>query len=410
MRQTMNTFKLLAASLMVAVLVLSAVACGGSAKEAEHGDEGHGEGEHGEGEHGEGEHGEGEHGGEVHLDAHVIERNGIVTEAAQMRLLLGALEVPAEVKVNPDRIAHVASLAPGRLSEINAKLGDRVERGDVLAVVRSVELGKIRADLSVARARERAARADLERLQVLADEGLAAKRRLTEARARSETATAEVKAAKAGLLVYGGSGRGGAELSLRAPISGTIIKRHASPGEVIDTLRSPFVIADLSEVWVMGRVYEQELSQVSEGMAADVALIAYPGRTWRGAVDYVSSTLDEDTRTVSIRVVLDNDEGLLRPGLFGTIAIGPSGESEGSGEVLSIPDTALSTVGDRTVVFVTGDEEGSFVPRDVVPGQRAHGLVEIREGLKVGEPVVTGGAFVLKSELLKGSIGEGHAH
>ena len=400
MRQSMIIFRLL-----VTLWFVISVGCDGPATEAEHGGEGHGKEAHGEG------HGDEDHGGEVHLDAHVIERNGIVTEAAQKRLLLGALEVPAEVKVNPDRIAHVASLAPGRLSEINAKLGDRVERGDVLAVVRSVELGRIRADLSIARARERAARADLERLQVLASEGIAAKKRLTEARARSESATAEVKAAKAGLSVYGGSGRGGAELSLRAPISGVVIKRHASPGEVIDTLRSPFVIADLREVWVIGRVYEQELAQVSVGMAADVALIAYPGRTWRGVVDYVASTLDEDTRTVSIRVVLDNSEGLLRPGLFGTIAIGPSGESEEKGgQVLSIPDTALSTIGDRTVVFVTGDEPGAFVPRDVVPGQRAHGLVEIREGLKEGEPVVTGGAFVLKSELLKGSIGEGHAH
>ena len=79
-------------------------------------------------------------------------------------------------------------------------------------------------------------------------------------------------------------------------------------------------------------------------------------------------------------------------------------------EVLSVPDSAISTIGDRTVVFIVGDVDGSFIARDVVPGSRAHGLIEIREGLSEGQDVVTHGAFVLKSELLKSSIGEGHAH
>lgn len=381
------------------------VGCGSGASGEQHdGDHGDGPGEkHGD---------EDLHAGEVHLDAHVIERNGIELQPATKRLLLGALELPAEVQVNPDRKAHVTSLAPGRLSEIRAALGDEVAEGDVLAVVSSVELGLARARLADAQARKRAADAERERLELLTNEGIAAKKSFIEARSRAESASADVAAARASLSVYGGKRGAGPDVALRSPISGTVIERHASPGEVIDTSSTPFVVADLTEVWVMGRVYEQELGRVSEGMAAEVALIAYPGRTWKGVVDYVSSTLDEDTRTVSIRVVLRNEEGVLRPGLFGTIAVGGEGEAaaSASAEVLSVPSTAVSTIGDRTVVFVAADEPNAFVARDVVPGARAHGLVEIKEGLKEDEPVVTSGAFVLKSELLKDSLGEGHAH
>jgi cobalt-zinc-cadmium efflux system membrane fusion protein len=161
----------------------------------------------------------------------------------------------------------------------------------------------------------------------------------------------------------------------------------------------------------MGRVYEQDLSRVAEGLPAEVALIAYPGRTWTGVIDYVSSTLDEDTRSVAIRVVLDNPEGVLRPGMFGTIALGQVEPDGGAtAEVISVPETAVSTMGDRTVVFVAGDEPGGFRVRDVVPGANAHGFVEIREGLEPGEAVVNRGAFVLKSEFMKASIGEGHEH
>jgi len=370
-----------------------------------------GSGESGEGEHG--EHGEeGEHQGEIVLDEHVIERNGITTEVAQRRLLLGSLEVPAEVQVNPDKTAHVSSLIPGRLAEIRAALGDQIDKGEVLAIVRSVELGRARGELVAARARNKAAKAELKRMKTLVAEGIAAKKLEVEAQARADQTEANVIAARAALSVYGVGEGSGPTLALHSSIDGTVIERHASPGEIVDSQTSSFVVADLSQLWVIGRVYEQDLTKVAEGIPAEVVLIAYPGRIWPGVVDYVASTLDEDTRTVSIRVVLDNPEGILRPGMFGTIALGArdAGADGSQPKTLTVPDTAIVSLGDRTVVFVVGDEPGAYLPRDVVTGSSAHGFVEIREGLEPGEAVVNHGAFVLKSEVLKGSIGEGHEH
>ena len=355
---------------------------------------------------------EGEHGDELVLDPHVIERNGIKTEPAQRRLLLGSLEVPAEVQVNPDRTAHISSLVPGRLSEIRVALGDDVEKNDVLALVESVELGRARADLRAAKARRVAADAEVRRMSTLVSEGIAAKKSRVEADTRADQARADIAAARATLSVYGLAGGAGPSVALTSPLGGTVIERHASPGEVVDSETDSFVVADLNQLWVMGRVYEQDLGRVAEGLPAEVALIAYPGRTWDGVIDYVSRTLDEDTRSVAIRVVLDNPEGELRPGMFGTIALGQVGAGDGGAttEVLSVPETAVSTMADRTVVFVSGGEPGSFRVRDVVVGESAHGFVEIRGGLQPGEAVVTEGAFVLKSEFMKASIGEGHEH
>ncbi len=354
----------------------------------------------------------GEHADELVLDEHVIERNGIKTGAAQQRLLLGSLEVPAEVQINPDKTAHISSLVPGRLAEIRVALGDTVQEGDVLALVESVELGRARAELRGARARKTAADAEVRRMSTLVGEGIAAKKSGIEAEARADQASADIAAARATLSVYGLAGGSGPTIALTSPLGGTVIERHASPGEIVDRETRSFVVADLSQLWVMGRVYEQDLGRVAEGVPAEVALIAYPGQTWAGVIDYVSSTLDEDTRSVAIRVVLDNPEGVLRPGMFGTIALGQvaAGGRSARTEVLSVPETAISTMADRTVVFVTGDEPGSFRVRDVVPGASAHGFVEIREGLQPGDAVVTHGAFVLKSEFMKASIGEGHEH
>lgn len=391
---------------IIAPLLALLLGCRGDAGESGHAHEDEGEGEHGA------EDKHDDHEGEIVLDEHVIERNGISTEPAKRRLLLGSLEVPAEVQVNPDRTAHVASLVPGRLVEVRAALGDQVVQGDVLAVVDSVELGRARADLVSAQARKKAADAEVKRMGTLADEGIAAKKSGIEARSRADQARADVAAARATMSVYALKGGSGPELELRSPLSGTVIERHASPGEVVDRETPNFVVADLTQLWVMGRVYEQDLRRVREGVAAEVGLIAYPGRAWPGVVDYISSTMDEDTRSVAIRVVLENPDGLLRPGMFGTIALADAetGATRNGGKALSVPESAMSSVGDRTIVFVVGDEPGSFVPRDVVPGARAHGFIEIREGLKEGEETVVHGAFVLKSEFLKGSIGEGHAH
>lgn len=346
----------------------------------------------------------------VRLDPHVVQSNGIGTEPAVRRALLGSLQVPAEVRVNPDQTAHVSPLLPGRIAEPKAALGQRVQRGAVLATVHSAELSRSRGALRAAKARKRAADAGLVRAEALVGEGIAAAKSKVEARSRAEQAEAEVAAMRSALAVLGKGEGLGVTLALTSSIDGTIVERHASRGEYVDETSDPFVVANLDAVWVMGQVYEQDVARVSVGMRAEAAFIAYPGRAWVGTVDYLAPTLDPRTRTMAVRMVVENPDGELRPGMFGTLALQGESADATDGTVLAVPTSAVSTLGERSVVFVAGDEAGEFIATDVILGTTARGLVEIRGGLAAGEDVVTQGAFVLKSILLKNSIGEGHAH
>jgi RND family efflux transporter MFP subunit len=169
------------------------------------------------------------------------------------------------------------------------------------------------------------------------------------------------------------------------------------------------MVSDLSRVWIVGRVYEQDVAAVRVEAPAVVSLQAYPGKSWPGEVNYVSHTLDPHTRTLDIRVELDNPDGTLRPGLFGRISLSPEGNL--TTQVPVIPQSAVQRIEGQTLVFVATDEPGVFRPAFVTLGARARGKVEVRDGLVEGEQVVVSGGFTLKSELLGGKLSEGdHQH
>jgi RND family efflux transporter MFP subunit len=158
----------------------------------------------------------------------------------------------------------------------------------------------------------------------------------------------------------------------------------------------------------VGRVYEQDVAAARIGARAVVSLQAYPGKVWEGEVSYVSHTLDPHTRTLDVRVELDN-AGTLRPGLFGRISLSP--DAENAEQVAVIPQSAVQRIDGQTMVFVATDKPGVFRPTFVTLGARSRGKVEVRDGVAEGDQVVVSGAFTLKSELLAGQISEGeHKH
>ena len=401
------------------ILLLLAIAAGcgndspqaGKEEHAEHaGEESHeGEGHEGEGQEGEGHEGEGHEGEgqEVHIAPEAVEKSGIAIGSAERRTLIGGVEVPAEVQMNPERTAHVAALVSGQISEVKAQLGDDVKKGQVLAMLRSTSLGEARGAIATARAGLELAQANYRRQQLLKSEGIGAEKAYLEALGELRKAQAELRAARERLGVYGGQSGSGATVAIKSPLDGVVVERHATVGEVVSPETAMFIVGDLSRVWVVGRVYEQDVAAAQVGAPAVVTLQAYPGRSWEGTITYVASALDADTRTLSIRVELDNPDGLLKPGLFGEIALSPPGEA--GAEVIAVPEAAVQRVGDRSVVFIPGDEPGAFRPVDVEPGGTRGGMVAIRRGLEPGQKVVVAGAFTLRSELQRGELAE-HDH
>jgi cobalt-zinc-cadmium efflux system membrane fusion protein len=338
-----------------------------------------------------------------------IERSEIATAPVRRELLVGGVDVPAEVRLNPDRTAHVTPMVPGQIDEVHVSLGDSVKKGQALATMRSVALGEARSAVANARAAVEVARANFVRQEELKREGIGSQRAYLEAQGDLRGAESDLAAANERLHVYGGRRGAGSTTVIRSPLDGTIIERHATTGEVVTDGTSLFMVSDLSRVWVVGRVYEQDVSAARVGAPGVVSLQAYPGRSWKGQVSYVSHTLDPHTRTLDIRVELDNPDGILRPGLFGRISLSPEGE--GAAPVLVVPESAVQRIDGQTLVFVATGEPGVFRPTFATTGTRARGLVEVRDGLSEGDEVVVAGAFTLKSELLRGRLSEGeHGH
>jgi Cu(I)/Ag(I) efflux system membrane fusion protein len=181
-------------------------------------------------------------------------------------------------------------------------------------------------------------------------------------------------------------------LPLYAPISGYVTARTAYHGMKVGPADTLFDIADLSHVWVLADVYEYELPRLSVGQKATMTLAYWPGRSWSGAVTYVYPSVDEKTRTIRVRVELDNPKEELKPEMFADVTI--QGRPR---DVLKVPDDAVLESGTRNVVFLDLGA-GRLQPREVTVGDRGRGSFEVKEGLKAGDVVVRGANFLVDSE------------
>jgi Cu(I)/Ag(I) efflux system membrane fusion protein len=173
------------------------------------------------------------------------------------------------------------------------------------------------------------------------------------------------------------------------------------PGEPL------FQIADLSSVWIVANVFEQDLGLVRSGQTAVVSLTAYPGRKFTGKVTFIYPTVQPETRTARIRIELPNESGVLKPDLYGTVEI----EAGDTVAAVSIPESAVLDSGTRRVVLIELGG-GAFEPREVELGARGDGYVEVIKGLSDGERVVVDGNFLIDAESnLKAALGTlgGHA-
>lgn len=357
---------------------------------------------------GEAEHDEHELGTTVRLEPAVIEAARLAWAPAQRQVLAPTVWVAGEIQADPDRVFEVAAKVAGIFETVDFREGDKVTEGQVLATIRAPGLGGMRADQASLQARAASARANLARLEMLAQRGMAAQQELAAARAEASALQAEAAAAGQRLQALG-LGKDGKPtgFALRAPLSGVVTRRGVVVGQAVLAEQMVATIVDLGEVWFVARVFEHTLSRVEIGAAAEVQLNALPGERFVGNVAYIAPQTDPGARTIVARIPLANPDQRLRLGLFGaaTIAVpDPDGRPAGTA-VLAVPREAVTDVGDHPAVFVRRDD-GAFELHRVVLGASAPGLVEIAAGLVEGEAVVTRGAFTLKSVLLKHTFAE----
>ena len=196
------------------------------------------------------------------------------------------------------------------------------------------------------------------------------------------------------------------ELNVPAPISGTVTSRSANPGEAVEANKEILQVTDLSTVWVVAQVYEQDLGRLRVGGGASITSDAFPNRLFRGHIAYIDPQLDQATRTAKVRVEIPNPDRELKIGMFVRVALGAGGGAERTVPVVSA--AAVQNINDQQIVFVPTADPNVFELRPVRLSRETGGQYQVLEGLTVGDKVVTNGSFALRAEWLKAnqSIGQ----
>ena len=191
----------------------------------------------------------------------------------------------------------------------------------------------------------------------------------------------------------------GKQLELKAPIDGVIIERSATVGELLDKGKAVFTVSDPAQLWVIAEIKERDIAAVKVGQAAVFTILSYAQEKFHGQVVLVGNQVEAGSRTLEVRIAVDNADGRLKPGMFADVEIVTTMLEN----VLLIPDAALQTEGENQIVFVALDGN-KFEKRVVKLGLERDGRVQVLEGVKADEKVVTTGSFILKSELLKSEM------
>ena len=298
-------------------------------------------------------------------------------------------QLTATATVNPDisRTVPVISLATGRVVEIKARLGDMVKKGQVLLRVQSADIAGAYSDYQKAVADEQLARTQSERAQLLYDKGAISLNDLQIAQDSEAKAQVDVKTTAEKLRVLGNANldQPSGVVDIHAPITGVITDQQVTNAGGVAGLSSPnpFTISDLTYVWILCDVYENDLASVRVGEKVDVRLNAYPDKTFTGTISNVSPILDPNLRTAKVRIEVRNP-GIMRPGMFGTATF----HGQKREKLAAVPTNAVLHLHDRDWVYVPAGGN-NFRRVEVKAGEMLPGdMQEIRSGIEPGQQVI----------------------
>jgi cobalt-zinc-cadmium efflux system membrane fusion protein len=328
---------------------------------------------------------------------------GIQTVPGAVVSMAEGVEVTARVEFDGDALAEVRSSVAGIVREVSVDLGQQVAAGDALFVLESAQVGDLQARVQAARGRIQAARSELRRSEDLKKSGAVSAREVDVARQELRAAQSESRSIEQSLRISGAKDSGGVgRFTVHAPIAGSVVRRPALVGTYAAETDSLARIADTSRMWVLLDIAEWDAARVRTGQSVEVRVDGVPGRVFAGALTWMASEVSPRLRTVAARAEVDNADGLLRAGQFAHARV----KVDAAVTATSIPLTAVQRVGDDSVVFVRV-AEGVYEPRTVTLGRSDGRAVQVAGGIAPGDAVVTTGAYLLRTELSRESIGAG---
>ena len=318
-------------------------------------------------------------------------------------------EFPATVQANHNELAEVTALIRGRVVRVSVDVGQDVRKGALLALLHSVDLGVAEGEYLKAEARLEETERSHVRAEELYENKAVSLAELQRREAAMKAARAEARETQNRLELLGVPQEEisrldrehtiKADVPLRAPFDGRVITRNITRGEVVETNQKLFTVANLTDVWVIGNVPEKDVRLVSKDQHVSVVLAAYPHAIFTGTITYIGDVLDPATRTMSLRVTVPNPDRLLKPEMFAIVSVLVTSNPD----AVSVPLAAVQDGPAGKMVFIQRGV-GTFEARTVMLGNEEGDLVRVLEGVKVGEQVVSKGAFALKSEIERHKI------
>jgi Cu(I)/Ag(I) efflux system membrane fusion protein len=331
--------------------------------------------------------------GQVKISADRIQKLGVRSEPVMLREIDRILRAVGKVEIDERRMHTIAPKFEGWIDRLHVNsTGQPVGRGQALFDAYSPELVSAQREYAIAvqgAAGMKDAASDAQAsMRSLADASLArlknwdiSEEQLQQLRSGNESRRA---------------------LTFRSPIAGIVIEKKAVQGMRFMPGEALYQIADLSSVWILAEVFEQDLAQIKVGQRASVKINAYPERQFTARVAYIYPTLNTQTRSVPVRLELANPDGLLKPAMYANIEFAAAGAA---GKVLTVPSSAVIHSGTRQIVLIELGE-GRFAPRAVKLGRQGDQYVELLEGVQEGEQVVVSANFLIDAESnLKAALG-----
>jgi cobalt-zinc-cadmium efflux system membrane fusion protein len=314
----------------------------------------------------------------------------------------GQLQVSGRVEADETRQARISSPVAGRITRLEIVEGQTVKRGDLIAIVRSTELAESQLHFLKANSQRDLARRSVERARLLVDAGVIGSAELQRREADLLQAEAEFSSERDQLRVLGMSDERVEELlrtrtvnavtEIFAPISGTVMERAVTPGQVVQPAGEICILADLSQVWLVADVPEQSAGQLAAGKTVEAQIAAFADRKIVGKLSFVSAIVNPETRTVRARMDLRNEGGLFKPSMLASLTLQDLAETQ-----LVIPSTAVVRENNEDFVFLRISND-SFLLHKVLLGGEFGAVRVVEDGLDTTDVIVLDGAFHLNNE------------
>jgi len=294
------------------------------------------------------------------------------------------IHLTGSIEANPDKVVHFVSLVNGIVENVRFSLGDAVTKGQVLAEMRSTELGSLQAELQVLNAQIEMAKIDLEATEQMFKDGISSNKERNEAQNNLRMLEAEKKKTESSLNLYSANNTKDVFL-IKAPTSGIITAKNINSGSTIsDNGEILFSVSDLNSVWAMANVYATDISDVKKGMDVEIKTISYPNEIFKGKIDLISQVMDEDAKVLKARITLGNKDFRLKPGMIAdVVALKKLDE-----KAVAVPTSCIVFFNDKNYVLVYKNDCQIEV-REVEILAKRNQITYLKNGVEEDEKIIT---------------------